>query len=103
MDHMGKCVEQFEYFTSIVGNIVENYLPLKCTKTDSSNKPWITPQIKYLISKLKAKQLEIRETQLCFVTTGTKSTLCLRTFAPGFTKKMLRTSVNQIRENAGQP
>ena len=28
---------QFEYFTSIVDNIVEKYLPLKRMKTDSSD------------------------------------------------------------------
>ena len=51
MYHLGSCDEQFQYFSSLVDGIVDKYLPLKCIKSDSSDKPWITPEIKRLISK----------------------------------------------------
>jgi hypothetical protein len=51
MYHLGSCDEQFQYFSSLVDGIVDKYLPLKRIKSDSSDKPWITPEIKRLISK----------------------------------------------------
>ena len=51
MYHLSSCDEQFQYFSSIVDGIVDKYLPLKRIKSDSSDKTWITPEIKRLISK----------------------------------------------------
>jgi hypothetical protein len=47
---MESCDEQFQYFSTIVENII-NELPSKQIKIDSSDKPWITSEIKSLISK----------------------------------------------------
>ena len=45
------CDEQFQFFSSIVNSIVETFLPLKQVKSDSNDKPRITPEIKTLIAK----------------------------------------------------
>ena len=54
MYHMNSCNDQFQYFSSVVNDIIEKYLPLKRMKVDSSDKPWISPEIKVLISKRQA-------------------------------------------------
>jgi hypothetical protein len=43
--------EQFQYFSTIVYNVINEHLPWKQIKIDSSDKPWITSEIKPLISK----------------------------------------------------
>jgi hypothetical protein len=48
---MESCGEQFQYFSTIVNNIINEHLPWKQIKIDSSDKPWITSEIKSLISK----------------------------------------------------
>ena len=48
---MQSCNNQFQYFSSTINSIVEEYLPLRRVKVDSSDKPWITPIIKNMISK----------------------------------------------------
>ena len=50
LHYMESCDEQFQYFSTIVENII-NELPWKQIKIDSSDKPWITSEIKSLISK----------------------------------------------------
>ena len=54
MYHMNSCNDQFQYFSSVVNDIIEKYLPLKRMKVDSSDKPWISPEIKDLIPKRQA-------------------------------------------------
>ena len=49
--YMNSCKGQFQYFSSVVYGIIENYLSLKRIKSDSSDKPWITSEIKGSISK----------------------------------------------------
>ncbi len=49
--YMESCDEQFQYFSTIVDNIINEHLPWKQIKIDSSDKPWITSEIKSLISK----------------------------------------------------
>jgi hypothetical protein len=48
---MPSCNEQFIFFTDTVNEIIEKYLPFNRVKVDSSDKPWITSEIKYLIIK----------------------------------------------------
>ena len=48
MYHMNSCNDQFQYFSSVVNDIIEKYLPLKRMKVDSSDKPWISSEIKDL-------------------------------------------------------
>ena len=48
--YLNSCKDQFQYFSSVVYGIIENYLPLKRRKSDSSDKPWIIS----LISKRQA-------------------------------------------------
>ena len=45
------CDDQFTFFTDTINEIIETSLPLRRVKTDSSDKPWITPEIKTLIAK----------------------------------------------------
>ena len=45
MYHMNSCNDQFQYFSSVVNDIIEKYLPLKRMKLDSSDKPWISSEI----------------------------------------------------------
>ena len=54
MYHMNSCNDQFQYFSSVVNDIIEKYLPLKRMKLDSSDKPWISSEIKDLIPKRQA-------------------------------------------------
>ena len=49
--YLQSCDEQFHFFTTAVNEITEKYLPLRQVKADSSDKPWITPEIKSLIIK----------------------------------------------------
>ena len=49
--HLQSCDEQFRFFTNTVNDICEKFLPPQRVKTDSSDKPWITPEIKRLIKK----------------------------------------------------
>ena len=49
--HSQPCDDQFLFFTDIINEIIETSLPLRRVKTDSSDKPWITPEIKTLIAK----------------------------------------------------
>ena len=49
--HSQSCDDQFIFFTDTINEIIETSLPLSCVKTDSSDKPWITPEIKTLIAK----------------------------------------------------
>ena len=49
--HMESCDKQFQYFSTIVDNIIKEHLPWKQIKIDSSDKPWITSEIESLISK----------------------------------------------------
>ena len=51
---MDSCNDKFHYFSSIVNVIVDQYLPMKRIKSDSSDKPWVTTEIKRLISKRQA-------------------------------------------------
>ena len=54
MCHMNSCNDQFQYFSAVVNGIIEKYLPLKRMKLDSSDKPWISSEIKDLIPKRQA-------------------------------------------------
>ena len=54
MYHMNSCNDQFQYFPSVVNDIIEKYLPLKRMKLDSSDKPWISSEIKDFIPKRQA-------------------------------------------------
>ena len=49
--HLQSCDEQFLFFTDTVNEIIEKYLPFHRVKVDSSDKPWITSEIKSLIIK----------------------------------------------------
>ena len=49
--HMESCEDQFQFFSSILNNIVQTFLPVRRVKVDTNDKPWITPEIKDLISK----------------------------------------------------
>ena len=49
--YMESCDEQFQYFSTIVDNTINEHLPWKQIKIDSSDKPWITSEIKSLNSK----------------------------------------------------
>ena len=49
--HSQSCDDQFLFFTDTVNEIIETSLPLRRVKTDSSDKPWITPEIKTLTAK----------------------------------------------------
>ena len=51
---MDSCNDKFHYFSFIVNGIVNQYLPMKRIKLDSSDKPWVTTEIKRLISKRQA-------------------------------------------------
>ena len=51
---MDSCNDKFHYFSFIVNGIVDLYLPMKRIKSDSSDKPWVTPEIKRLITKRQA-------------------------------------------------
>ena len=51
MFHSQSCDDQFNIFTDTINEIVETSLPLRRVKTDCSDKPWITPEIKPLIAK----------------------------------------------------
>ena len=51
---MDSCNDTFHYFLFIVNGIVDLYLPMKRIESDSSDKPWVTPEIKRLISKRQA-------------------------------------------------
>lgn len=48
---MVSCHDKFHYFTLIVKSIVKRFLSLKRLKSDGSDKPWVTHEIKKLISK----------------------------------------------------
>ena len=55
MYHMNSCNDQFQYFSLVVNDIIEKYLPLKRMKLDSSDKPWISSaEIEDLIRKRQA-------------------------------------------------
>ena len=49
--HSQSCDDQFTFFKDTINEIIETSLPLGRVKTDSSDKPWITPEIKTLIAK----------------------------------------------------
>ena len=49
--HSQSCDDQFIFFSDTINEIIETSLPLRRVKTDSSDKPWITPEIKTLIAK----------------------------------------------------
>ena len=49
--HSQSCDDQFLFFTDNTNEIIETSLPLRRVKADSSDKPWITPEIKTLIAK----------------------------------------------------
>ena len=51
MFHSQSCDDQFTIFTDTINEIIETSLPLRPVKTDSSDKPWITSEIKTLIAK----------------------------------------------------
>ena len=51
MYHLESGNEQFQFFATIVNSVVDECLPLKRVKIDSSDKPWITQDIKSLIAK----------------------------------------------------
>ena len=51
---MASCNDKFHYFSFIVNSIVDQYLPMRRLKSDSSDKPWVTTEIKRLISKRQA-------------------------------------------------
>ena len=51
LHYMESCDEQFQYFSTIVDNIINEHLPWKQIKIDSSDKSWITSEIKSLISE----------------------------------------------------
>ena len=48
--YMGSCDDQYQSFSSVMNNIIDQYLPLRRVKIDSNDKPWITPEIMDLIS-----------------------------------------------------
>ena len=62
--HMQSCDEQFIFFTDIVNEIFEKYLPLNRVKADSSDKPWIRSEIKSLI--IKRQRAWSRENNITF-------------------------------------
>ena len=43
--------DKLQFFTTTVNSLLENHLPLRLMKANSSDKPWITMEIKDLISK----------------------------------------------------
>ena len=49
--HLQSCDDQFLFFTDTINEIIETSLSLRRVKTDCSDKPWITPEIKTLIAK----------------------------------------------------
>jgi hypothetical protein len=51
---MDSCNDKFHYFSFIVNGIVDQCLPMKRIKSDSSDKPWVTSEIIRLISTRKA-------------------------------------------------
>ena len=61
---MQSCDEQFIFFTDIVNEIFEKYLPLNRVMADSSDKPWITSEIKSLI--IKRQRAWSRENNITF-------------------------------------
>ena len=89
------CNDQFQYFWSVVNGIIGNYLPLKRMKSDSSDKPWITLEIKSLISR-RQKQLGPEVMCLCFGFTEIKVTYCAGAPAQGFKMITLLTHCNQV-------
>ena len=51
---MGSCDDQHQFFSSVMNNMIDQYLPLRRIQVDSNDKPWITPEVKDLISKRQA-------------------------------------------------
>ena len=51
---MGSCDDQHQFFSSVMNNMIDQYLPLRQIQVDSNDKPWITPEVKDLISKRQA-------------------------------------------------
>ena len=45
------CDEQFNMLQSTITNILDTHMPLKKTKKCSSDRPWITPRFKELITR----------------------------------------------------
>ena len=52
--YMGSCDDQHQFFSSVMNNMIDQYLPLRQIQVDSNDKPWITPEVKDLISKRQA-------------------------------------------------
>ena len=72
---MCSCNDKFHYFSFIVNGIVDQYLPMKRIKSDSSDKPWVTTEIKRLISKRQAAWNSGNNTMLRFLLDSSVRTL----------------------------
>ena len=92
---MNSCKNQFQYFSSVLNGIIVSNLPLKHIKSDSSDKPWITSEIKGFISKRQAAWT--RGNALMFRFYRNKvNVLCTGAPAQGFTMITLLPHFNQI-------
>ena len=66
--------EQFKYFPTIITNIITERLSRKRIKVDSSDKPWIIPEIKTPISN--GRRHGLLPTTWCLDSTEEVNTLC---------------------------
>ena len=48
---LDRCEEKFDLFYRIMSDAVNRFLPLKSLPVHSSNKPWISPKIKFLVAR----------------------------------------------------
>jgi hypothetical protein len=96
MYHLGSCDEQFQYFSSLVDGIVDRYLPLKRIKSDSSDKLWITPKIKRLISKRQVTWR--RENKPMFRFYRNINNLCRRARSKYYTNNVANTTQSNPRK-----
>ena len=79
--YMGSCDDQYQSFSSVMNNIIDQYLPLRRVKINSNDKPWITPEIKDLISKRQAALAVGNDLTFIFYRNKIKA-LCKKAWSP---------------------